>query len=218
MWRQNLPRHATHPFGSASHWCERRQARRRWCGPGGTSAPLPLRKAPAAPAGSRQEMASRPRNGARGAGQRGRRGLLLRPGGGRPGGRGQADGRPRVAVAAPGSGARAGRAGAHAAEHVRADQGPGRHGHHNHLGPARRPPGSPPRPSTLFWRPARAASGPGTRPEKPCHHRAPTRPPSTPRQAPASCQAQTRTGPPTQSRAAERPWSAAKSSIPALAP
>ena len=210
-------RHATHPFGHASHGCERRQAWRRWCGRGGASARLPPRKAPASPAGSRQKMASMSRNGARGAGRRGRRGLLLRPGGGRPGGRGQADGRARVAVAAPGSGARAGRARAHAAEHVRADQGPGRHDHH-HLGPARGPPASAPRLSGHFRRPASTANDPGTRPRTPGHYRVSTpRPPSSPRQAPAPGHAPAMTDPRTQSRAAEGPCSAATSSSPARA-
>ena len=210
-------RHATHPFEDASHWCERRQAWRRWCGRGGTSARLPPRGGPASPAGSRQEMASGSRNGARGAGRPGRRDLLRLPGGGRPGGRGQADGRARVAVAAPGSGTRAGRARAHAAEQVRADQGPGRHDHHD-LGPARGPPASVPRLSAPFRRPAWAANGDGTRPRTLGHYRASTqRRPSSPRQGPAPCQAPARTGPRTQSSAAEGSCSAATSSISARA-
>jgi hypothetical protein len=203
--------------------CEPRQARRRWCGSWGMSARLPPRKAQGAPAGSRRKMASRSLSGARGAGRRWRRGLLRRPGGGRPGGRGQADGRAGIAAPAPGSGARAGRAGARAAEHVRADQGPGGHDH-RHLGPARGPPGSAPRLSALFWRPAWAAGDPGTRPRTPGHDQASTpRRVSTPRrtssarQAPAPRQAPARTGPPTRSRAAEGPSAAATSSTPARA-
>jgi hypothetical protein len=182
-------RHATQPFWHASHGCERRQAWRRWCGPRRTSARLPPRKAAPSPAGSLPEVASRSRNAALGAGRRGRRGLLLRPGGGRPGGGGQADGRARVAVAAPGPGARAGRARAHAAEHIRAAQGPVRHDHH-HLGPARGPPGSAPRRSALFRTPVGAAGGPGTRSRTPGHYQAATpRRPSSPGQSPAPCQA-----------------------------
>jgi hypothetical protein len=203
--------------------CERRQASRRRCGRGGTSARLPPRKPQAAPAGSRDAMASGSLSGARGAGRRWRRGVLRRPGGGRRGGRGQADGRARVAVAASGPGARAGRAGARAAEHVRADQGPGRHDYH-HLGRARCPPGSAPRPSTLFRRPAWAANGPGTRPRTPGHYRASTprrlsalRRPSSSRQAPAPRQAPALTGQPARPRAAEGPCAAATSWIPARA-
>jgi hypothetical protein len=213
MGQQTSPRYATHPFWEASHWCERQQAwrRRRCCG--GTTPRIPPRSIPAARTGSGQEMASWSRDGTRGPGRRGRRDLFWRPGSGRPRGRGQADGRARVPVSPPGPGAHAGsHAERPAPEHVRADPGrPGRR--HHHVGPPRRPPGSPPRLSARSGRPSRAAAPCRALPwaAARCRAPAPGRPPA-PRQAPARSSALTR------SRAAEGPCAAVRLSISAPAP